>query len=121
MSTYILHFMFPITGTKGTRPNRVKHPHTMMLPPPNFKVNTQEAFAGHPLNSDGSIGLPGSKKQDIHHSKKNIFTHIHSPMMVSFALMHSTLSILSNDVQFVNGCMTILLSLTSRCQFHTND
>ncbi|GFT82553.1 hypothetical protein TNCV_1633551 [Trichonephila clavipes] len=44
MSTYISEFMFPITGTNGLRPNHKKHPHTIMLPPPNLTVDTMQSL-----------------------------------------------------------------------------
>ncbi|GFV81650.1 hypothetical protein TNCV_1703071 [Trichonephila clavipes] len=44
MSTYISEFMFPITGTNGPRPNYEKHPHTIMLPPPNLTVGTKKSL-----------------------------------------------------------------------------
>ncbi|GFV53769.1 hypothetical protein TNCV_4589331 [Trichonephila clavipes] len=49
MSTYISEFMFPVTGINGPRPNHEKHPHIIMLPPPNLTVGTMQSLKKHLL------------------------------------------------------------------------
>ncbi|GFU51734.1 hypothetical protein TNCV_104611 [Trichonephila clavipes] len=44
VSNYISEFMFPITGINGPRPNHEKHPHSIMLPPPNLTVGTKQSL-----------------------------------------------------------------------------
>ncbi|GFW17093.1 hypothetical protein TNCV_2762171 [Trichonephila clavipes] len=40
---YISEFMFPITGTNGSRPKHDKQPHIIMLPPPNLTVGKMKS------------------------------------------------------------------------------
>ncbi|GFT66392.1 hypothetical protein TNCV_3208361 [Trichonephila clavipes] len=44
MFTCISEFMFPMRRTNGPRPNHEKHPHTIMLPPPNLTVGTMQTL-----------------------------------------------------------------------------
>ncbi|GFW37764.1 hypothetical protein TNCV_4629691 [Trichonephila clavipes] len=44
MSTYISEFMFPIPGKNEPKSNHEKHPHTIMLPPPNLTVSPMQSL-----------------------------------------------------------------------------
>ncbi|GFV48016.1 hypothetical protein TNCV_2241771 [Trichonephila clavipes] len=108
MSTYISEFMFPITGTNVPRPNHEKHPHTIMLPPPNLTVSTMQSLKKRSPGIRQTQTRP-SDCQTVNRdsSLKNSFPHVHSPMTVNSTPMQSMLRILWSDVWLVSGCTTM--------------